>query len=75
MTRGSGTNDSSLSRLIKVDERDLDWLAERWLNQDCLYNGWCYEADLNYDLAVDFKDFAKLAEHWLQGVNPYFSPP
>ena len=50
-----------------VDWSDLDWFAERWLNQDCLYNGWCYEADLNYDFTVDFKDFAALAGNWLIG--------
>jgi hypothetical protein len=33
-----------------------------------LYNGWCYEADLNYDNAVDLADFAILAESWLEGI-------
>jgi hypothetical protein len=26
--------------------------------------------DLNHDKKVDFADFAILAEHWLEGVNP-----
>lgn len=47
-----------------VDWLDLNLLVERWLDDDCLYNGWCYEADLNYDLKVDFEDFAKLAGNW-----------
>jgi hypothetical protein len=38
------------------------------LDNDCLYNGWCEEADLNYDLKVDFADFASLAEQWLNGL-------
>ncbi|MDD5064167.1 MAG: hypothetical protein PHQ35_05335 [Phycisphaerae bacterium] len=46
---------------------DLALLVERWLNEDCLYNGWCYEADLNYDGDVDFRDYAELAVNWLEG--------
>jgi hypothetical protein len=49
-----------------VDEEDLGWLIERWLDNDCLYSGWCYEADLNYDTQVDFSDYAVLANHWLE---------
>jgi hypothetical protein len=37
------------------------------VEQDCLYNGWCYEADLNYDFTVDFKGSAALASGWLNG--------
>jgi len=47
-----------------VDWFDVGWLAENWLDEDCMYNGWCYEADLNYDFAVDFADFAKLGANW-----------
>jgi hypothetical protein len=50
-----------------VDWPDLDLFTERWLDEDCLYNGWCYETDLNYDFTVDFKDFAALASNWLIG--------
>jgi hypothetical protein len=35
---------------------------------DCLYNGWCYEADLDYNTRVDLFDYAILAEHWLDGL-------
>jgi hypothetical protein len=48
-----------------VGWNDLYWLVERWLDDDCLYTGWCYEADLNYDFMVDFEDFSKLADNWL----------
>jgi hypothetical protein len=51
-----------------VDWFDVGWLAENWLDQECMYNGWCYEADLNYDFTVDFEDFAKLADNWLEGL-------
>jgi hypothetical protein len=47
-----------------VDLYDLQLLVERWLNDDCLQSGWCYEADLNYDSAVDFSDFADFAAAW-----------
>jgi hypothetical protein len=43
---------------------DVEWLVGRWLDDDCMYNGWCYEADLNYDFKVDFADFAKLGDNW-----------
>jgi hypothetical protein len=51
-----------------VDWFDAALFAKRWLNEDCMYNGWCYEADLNYDFIVDFEDFAKLADNWLAGL-------
>jgi len=44
----------------------LELFVERWLDEDCLYNGWCYEADLNYDGGVDFLDYAELAANWLE---------
>ncbi|MGA2092069.1 MAG: hypothetical protein ABSH16_01495 [Sedimentisphaerales bacterium] len=56
-----------------VDWLDLYWLVERWLDDDCLYTGWCYEADLNYDLKVDFEDFAEMATKWNPPVVGDFS--
>jgi hypothetical protein len=50
-----------------VDWPDLDRFSEWWLDQDCMYNSFCYEADLNYDFTVNFKDFAALAGNWLIG--------
>jgi len=43
------------------------------VEQDCLYNGWCYEADLNYDFTVDFKGSAALASWPAEMQACYFS--
>jgi O-glycosyl hydrolase len=51
-----------------VDWFDLKWLVDNWLDEDCMYNGWCYEADLNYDFIVNFEDFAKMGNSWLMGL-------
>ncbi len=56
-----------LNHDCRVGFYDLGLFVERWLDEDCLYNGWCYEADLNYDGGVDFSDYAELAFHWLEG--------
>jgi len=32
-----------------------------------MYDGWCYEADFNYNFKVDFEDFTKLAGNWPAG--------
>jgi hypothetical protein len=64
-----------------VDWYDLEWFFGQWLSEDCLYTGWCYEADLNYGLAenwqppcvgdlnrdgeVDMNDLVILAHFWL----------
>jgi hypothetical protein len=61
--------EGDLNHDCMVDYADLGLLAAHWLEQDCLYNGWCYEADLNYDGKVDFLDFALFAQHWLEGVT------
>jgi hypothetical protein len=60
--------EGDLNHDCAVDLHDLQWLVERWLDDDCMYNGWCYEADLNYDFKVDFDDFTKLAGNWLEGL-------
>ncbi len=60
--------EGDLNHDCAVNWLDLKWFVEQWLDDDCMYNGWCYEADLNYDFAVDFKDFAKLAGNWLEGL-------
>jgi hypothetical protein len=60
--------EGDLNHDCAVDLYDLGLLVERWLNDDCLYNGWCYEADLNYDFKVDFEDFTSLADNWLEGL-------
>jgi hypothetical protein len=48
----------------------LELFVERWLNENCFCNGWCYEADLNYDSSVDFLDYAELAVSWLREKIP-----
>jgi hypothetical protein len=59
--------EGDLNHDCSVDLYDLSLLVERWLNDDCMYNGWCYEADLNYDFKVDFADFDNMAANWLAG--------
>jgi hypothetical protein len=59
-----------LNHDCQVDYSDVERFVERWLDEDCLYNGWCYEADLNYDLSVDFLDYADLAASWRRGEMP-----
>jgi len=56
-----------------VDWLDLEWLVGQWLDDDCLYNGWCYEADLNYDLSVNFADFTKLGSNWWTGDTTHIT--
>lgn len=56
-----------LNHDCQVNYSDLGLFVQRWLNEDCLYNGWCYEADLNYDLRVDFLDYAEIAASWRIG--------
>jgi hypothetical protein len=36
----------------------------------CTGPSWCDGADINKDGRVDFEDFAIVAIHWLEGVNP-----
>jgi hypothetical protein len=45
----------------------MELLVGQWLKDDCMYDGWCYEADLNYDFEVNFDDFAELGGSWLVG--------
>lgn len=60
--------EGDLNHDCSVDETDLGLFAQRWIDEDCLYNGWCYEADLNYDTRVDFLDYVRLAYNWLEGI-------
>jgi hypothetical protein len=50
-----------------VGYSDLGLFVERWLDEDCLSNGWCYEADLTYNGRVDLFDYAELTANWLEG--------
>jgi hypothetical protein len=49
----------------KVDVYDLSAMMSRWLD-GCSYPFWCDGADLDQSDSVDFKDFAVLAESWLE---------
>jgi len=50
-----------------VDILDLAFLVDRWLAQCNETNNICNCTDTNYDQQVDFRDFAILASHWLEG--------
>jgi hypothetical protein len=52
-----------------VNMYDLDWFFYYWL-ASCPQPYWCGGADLNSDLIVEFKDFAELANNWLQTGLP-----
>ncbi|MDH4242019.1 MAG: hypothetical protein OEW48_20860, partial [Phycisphaerae bacterium] len=53
-----------------VDWLDLGFFTDRWLYTGCTKtNGFCDGADLNCGGTVNFKDFAKLAQYWLEGVE------
>lgn len=53
-----------------VDMHDLGLLVSQWLNSNCEYPDWCGGggADLDVSGMVDLRDFALLAQVWLQGV-------
>jgi hypothetical protein len=52
-----------------VDWFDVDWFTERWLDQDCQYSGWCYEADLDRSGATDFYDYDILVQRWCANTS------
>lgn len=48
-----------------ADFSDLAILASHWLEENCVFPGWCGSADLNVSGTVDFIDFALLANKYL----------
>ena len=62
--------EGDLNHDCRVGFYDLELFVERWLDEDCLYNGWCYEADLNYNGEVDLLDYAGLSANWRSGKVP-----
>ena len=52
-----------------VDFGDLDMFLMHWLEGLCEQTDWCEGADLNQSTTVNFRDYAKLAENWLEGVE------
>jgi len=51
-----------------VDILDLAFLVDRWLAECDETNNFCNCTDTNYDHQVDFRDFAILSSHWLEGM-------
>jgi len=49
---------------------DLRKFTSYWLNSDCNYPDWCEKADISKNGKVDFDDFARFAENWLEGTTP-----
>ncbi len=59
-----------------VDINDLEHFVFHWLYIDCNdtagdESDWCYGADITNNSKVDFYDFARLAENWMQCIGPY----
>jgi hypothetical protein len=53
-----------------VNMGDLSYFVQRWLESDCASsNNYCDGADMNTSGAVDMKDYALLASHWLEGIT------
>jgi hypothetical protein len=46
-----------------VEANDLDFFFEYWLIEDCDTTDWL---DLDYNCIINFREFAVLAENWLQ---------
>jgi len=53
-----------------VNFTDFVWFANNWRHSDCgEFNYFCDGADLDKSGAVDDRDLALFAEHWLSGVE------
>ena len=52
-----------------VNIYDLAALASHWLDV-CTQPSWCGNVDFDRDGSIDFADFAKLADEWLQQGGP-----
>jgi GH35 family endo-1,4-beta-xylanase len=62
---------SDLNGDCYVNYKDLDIIAGYWLNTDCASYANCDGADFSpTDGTVDFADFSKLAEQWMQCNDP-----
>jgi hypothetical protein len=57
-----------LAGLYEVELDDIKALTVWWLRNDCAANNECDNADINFSGKVDFKDFALIAQNWLQGL-------
>jgi hypothetical protein len=48
-----------------IDLEDFAFLAQHWLDSDCMLLEWCQGADLNKSNSVDWRDLSILAKYWL----------
>jgi parallel beta-helix repeat protein len=53
-----------------VDLPDLATFVDNWLRQDCIIPDWCEGADLDVNTTVDFFDFARFGEYWVECAGP-----
>ena len=56
-------------------DEDVDWLdlktfVDNWLRDDCWIPDWCEGADLDVNTTVDFFDFARFGEYWVECAGP-----
>jgi subtilisin family serine protease len=51
-----------------VDGSDLLIFADNWQRDNCAVPDWCQRTDLDKNGLVNFRDFAKYANHWLEGI-------
>jgi hypothetical protein len=53
-----------------VNMKDLSAFVQRWLESDCASsNDYCSGADMDASGAVDMKDYALFASHWLKDIT------
>ena len=55
---------------LTSEEIQILFITDPSAPSGCIAPSWCEGADINKDGRVDFEDFAILANHWLEGVNP-----
>jgi hypothetical protein len=51
-----------------TDMNDLSYFVGRWLLSGCASSNNCGGADMDFSGAVDMRDYALLAAHWLEGI-------
>jgi len=62
--------DADFTGDCRVDFFDLSIFGLYWLDDTCQSPDWCEGTDINHSDAVNFADFARFAEHWLEGTGP-----
>jgi RHS repeat-associated protein len=56
-----------------VDLNDLAVIALYWLDSGCTGPDWCGGADINQSSDVEFVDYAKFAENWLNATSGFYN--